>query len=76
VKICNLSYQSVANFLHCLLKFDVQYSGSTPAWTKGAAQPSPAGTSSEPKQAPFREAAGALLAVMLGVWMWKHGKKV
>ncbi len=47
-----------------------EYSGSTPAQTTGAAQPSPTGTSSETQQAPFLSAAGAL-AVMLGVWMWK-----
>jgi sarcinarray family protein len=54
---------------------DEQYSGSIPARTTGAAQPSTTGTSSEPQQVPFLSAAGAL-AVMLGIWMWKHGKKV
>ncbi len=54
---------------------DEQYPGSTPARTTSVAQPSPTGTSSEPQQAPFIEASGAL-AVMLGVWIWKHGKKV
>ena len=49
---------------------DEQYSGSTPARTTGAAQPSPTGTSSKPQQTPFLTAAGAI-AVMLGVWMWK-----
>jgi sarcinarray family protein len=49
---------------------DEQYSGSTPAHTTGAAQPSPTGTSSEPQQTPFLTAAGAI-AVMLGVWMWE-----
>ena len=53
---------------------DEQYSGATPAQTTGAAQPSPTGTSSEPQQAPFLEAAGAI-AVMLGVWMWKRGSR-
>jgi hypothetical protein len=54
---------------------DEQYPGSTPVHTTGATQPSPTGTSSEPQQVPFLSAAGAL-AVMLGIWMWKHGKKV
>jgi len=53
---------------------DEQYPGSSPAQTTGAAQSSPTGTSSEPQQAPFLEAAGAI-AAMLGVWMWKRGKK-
>ncbi|MBU4075793.1 MAG: sarcinarray family MAST domain-containing protein [Euryarchaeota archaeon] len=53
---------------------DEQYPGSSPAQTTGAAQPSPTGTSSEPQQAPFLEAAGAI-AVMLGVWMWKRGSR-
>ncbi len=55
---------------------DEQYPGSTPAQTTGAAPPSPIDTSSKQQQTPFLEAAGALLAVMLGVWMWKRGKKV
>jgi sarcinarray family protein len=49
---------------------DEQYSGSTPARTTGAAQPSPTDNSSETQQAPFLTAAGAI-AVMLVVWMWK-----
>ncbi len=49
---------------------DEQYSGSTPARTTGAAQPSPTGTSSKPQQTPFLTVAGAI-AMMLGVWMWK-----
>ncbi|MBU3966655.1 MAG: sarcinarray family MAST domain-containing protein [Euryarchaeota archaeon] len=48
---------------------DEQYPGSSPAQTTGAAQPSPTGTSSEPQQAPFLEAAGAI-AIVLGAWMW------
>ena len=52
---------------------DEQYPGSSPAQTTGALQPT--GTSSStPQQAPFLEAAGAIV-VMLGVWMWKRGKK-
>jgi sarcinarray family protein len=47
---------------------DEQYSGSTPVQTTGAAQPSPAGTSSETQQAPFLSALVALV-VILGVWM-------
>ena len=54
---------------------DEQYSGSTPTQTTGAAQPSPTGTSSETQQAPFLSALVAFV-VILGVWMWKHGKKV
>ncbi len=46
---------------------DEQYSGSTPARTTGAAQPSPTGTSSETQQAPFLSALAALV-VILGVW--------
>jgi sarcinarray family protein len=46
---------------------DEQYPGSTPARTTGAAQPSPAGTSSETQQAPFLSALAALV-VILGVW--------
>jgi len=53
---------------------DEHYPGSSPAQTTGAAQSSPTGTSSEPQQAPFLEAAGAI-AAMLGVWMWKRGNK-
>ncbi len=49
---------------------DEQYPGSTPAQTTGAAQPSPTGTSSEPQQAPFLTAFGAL-AVILAVWILK-----
>jgi len=52
---------------------DEQYPGSSPALTTGAAQPT--GASSEPQQAPFMGAAG-MLGVILGVWMWKRGKKV
>ncbi len=52
---------------------DVQYSGSTPARTTGAAQPSPTGTSSETQHAPFLTAGGAL-AVVIGVWMWRRKK--
>ncbi len=55
---------------------DEQYPGSSPAQTTGAAPPSPIDTSSKPQQTPFLTAVGALLAVMLGVWMWKRGKKV
>ncbi len=47
---------------------DEQYPGSTPSRTTGAAQPSPTGTSSEPKPSPFLHAAGAI-AVVIGVWM-------
>ena len=50
---------------------DEQYPGSTPSQTTGAA-PSP--TSSEPQKTPFLPAIGAI-AVMLGVWMWRRGKK-
>ncbi len=50
---------------------DEQYPGSTPALTTGAAQPSPTGTSSEPQQAPFLTAFGAL-AVILAVWILKR----
>ncbi len=50
---------------------DEQYPGFTPAKTAGAAQPSPTGASSEPQQSPFLPAAG-VLAVMMGVWMWKR----
>ncbi len=50
---------------------DEQYPGSTPSRTTGAAQPSPTGTSSEPKPSPFLPAAGAL-AVVIGVWMLKR----
>ncbi len=50
---------------------DEQYPGSTPSRTTGATQPSPTGTSSEPQQSPFLEAAGAL-AVMLAVWILKR----
>jgi sarcinarray family protein len=46
---------------------DEQYSGSTPARTTGAAQPSPTGTSSETQQAPFLSALAALV-VILGIW--------
>ena len=53
---------------------DEQYPDSTPVQTTGAAQPSPTGTTSEPKPAPFLPAIGAI-AVILGVWMWKRGKK-
>ncbi len=53
---------------------DEQYSGSTPVKTTGAVQPSPAGTSSEPRPAPFLPAA-SVFAMMLGVWMWKRGRK-
>jgi len=52
---------------------DEQYPGSSPALTIGAAQPT--GASSEPQQASFMGAAG-MLGVILGVWMWKRGKKV
>ena len=47
---------------------DEQYSGSTPAQTTGAAQPSPTDTSSKPQQTPFLTAAG-VLSLILGVWM-------
>ncbi len=47
---------------------DEQYSGSTPAQTTGAAQPSPTGTSSETQQTPFLSALVAFV-VILGVWM-------
>ena len=47
---------------------DEQYSGSTPAQTTGAAQPSPPGTSPTQQQAPFISALAALMAI-LGVWM-------
>ncbi len=47
---------------------DEQYPGSTPSRTTGAAQPSPTGTSSEPKPSPFLHAAGAI-AVVIGVWI-------
>ncbi len=50
---------------------DEQYPGSIPSRTTGAAQPSPTGTSSEPKPSPFLPAAGAL-AVVIGVWMLKR----
>ena len=46
---------------------DEQYSGSTPAQTTGAAQPSPTSTSPETQQAPFLPVIGALV-VILGVW--------
>lgn len=52
---------------------DEQYPGSTPSKTTGAAQPSPAGATSEPQQAPFLSVVGAL-AVVIGVWMWRRGK--
>jgi len=54
---------------------DEQYPGSSPTRTTGTEQPSPTGASSEPQQAPFMGAAG-MLGVILGVWMWKRGKKV
>jgi len=56
-----------------MIKYE-QYPGSSPAQTTGAAQLSPTGSSSGQQQAPFLTAAGAI-AVMLGVWMWKRGKK-
>lgn len=52
---------------------DEQYPGSSPAQTTGAAQPSPTGASSEPQQAPFLTAAGAI-AVIIGVWIVKKGR--
>ena len=47
---------------------DEQYSGSTPAQTTGALQPSPTGTSPTQQQAPFLSALVAI-AVIIGVWM-------
>jgi sarcinarray family protein len=46
---------------------DEQYSGSTPARTTGASQPTPTSTSPETQQAPFLSALAALV-VILGVW--------
>jgi sarcinarray family protein len=51
---------------------DEQYSGSSPAQNTGAAQPTDA--SSEPQQAPFLEASGAL-AVIMGVWMLRRDRE-
>ena len=48
---------------------DEQYPGSTPTRTTGTEQSSPTGTSSEPQQAPFMGAVGAI-AIVLGAWMW------
>ncbi|MBU3966653.1 MAG: sarcinarray family MAST domain-containing protein [Euryarchaeota archaeon] len=53
---------------------DEQYPGSSPALTTGAAQSSPTGTSSEPQQAPFLTAAGAI-AIVMGVWILKKGNR-
>jgi sarcinarray family protein len=47
---------------------DEHYSGSTPAWTTGAAQPTPNGTSPAQQKAPFLSALVAFV-VILGVWM-------
>jgi sarcinarray family protein len=53
---------------------DDQYPGSSPTKTTGTAQSSPTDTLQEPQQARFPEAA-SVIGVMLGVWLWKRGKK-